>query len=143
MAGVLAPSRDDPGTMTIVAAVGHAADDVEGVRVPLAGTDLGATHDAGEGPQERSEDCRNHLDEPVEEVAALRGTFVRRPALSADLGALDDLSEHLWDVVADHHLVLAARLGGGDDARSGSDGRSIRSALILQHEPQPGGAMHQ
>jgi signal transduction histidine kinase len=48
MAGVLSPSHDDPGAMTIVAAVGHAADDVEGVRVPLAGTDLGATHDAGE-----------------------------------------------------------------------------------------------
>jgi signal transduction histidine kinase len=48
MAGVLAPSSDDPETMTIVAAVGHAADDVEGVRVPLAGTDLGDTHRAGE-----------------------------------------------------------------------------------------------
>ena len=43
MAGVLAPSVDDPDTMTIVAAVGHAADDVEGVRVPLAGTYLGAS----------------------------------------------------------------------------------------------------
>lgn len=48
MAGVLSPSSDDPETMTIVAAVGHAADDVEGVRVPLAGTDLGATHLAGQ-----------------------------------------------------------------------------------------------
>jgi signal transduction histidine kinase len=47
MAGVLAPSPDDPGMMTIVAAVGHAADDVEGVRVPLAGTHLGAAHEAG------------------------------------------------------------------------------------------------
>lgn len=48
MAGVLSPSSDDPETMTIVAAVGHAAADVEGVRVPLRGTDLGATHVAGE-----------------------------------------------------------------------------------------------
>jgi signal transduction histidine kinase len=47
MAGVLAPSLDDDGTMTIVAAVGQAADDVEGVRLPLAGTYLGATHRAG------------------------------------------------------------------------------------------------
>jgi signal transduction histidine kinase len=47
MAGVLAPSIDDDGTMTIVAAVGHAADDVEGVRLPLAGTYVGATVAAG------------------------------------------------------------------------------------------------
>src|SRR4051794_35464422 len=48
MAGVLAPSPDDDQAMTIVAAVGHAADDAEGVRVPLTGTDLAATHLAGE-----------------------------------------------------------------------------------------------
>jgi signal transduction histidine kinase len=47
MAGVLAPSPEDPETFTIVAAVGHAADDVEAVRVPLAGTDLGLTHEDG------------------------------------------------------------------------------------------------
>jgi signal transduction histidine kinase len=47
MAGVLSPSSDDDGTMTIVSAVGHAADDIEGVRVPLAGTYVGATADAG------------------------------------------------------------------------------------------------
>ncbi|MCW2739806.1 MAG: Two component signal transduction histidine kinase with domain [Blastococcus sp.] len=47
MAGVLAPSIDDDTTMTIVAAVGPAADDVEGVRVPLAGTYVGATAAAG------------------------------------------------------------------------------------------------
>ncbi|TFV67299.1 UNVERIFIED_ORG: GAF domain-containing protein [Bacillus sp. AZ43] len=44
---VLSPSPDDPGTLTIVAAVGDAAADVEGVRVPLAGTDLGASHADG------------------------------------------------------------------------------------------------
>ena len=47
MAGVLAPAPDAPGTLRIVAAVGHAAHDVEGVRIPLAGTDLALTHDAG------------------------------------------------------------------------------------------------
>ena len=36
MAGVLAPSLDDDETMTIVAAVGRAAADVEGVRFPWA-----------------------------------------------------------------------------------------------------------
>jgi GAF domain-containing protein len=45
-AGVLAPSADDD-SMTIVVAVGHAADDVEGVRLPLTGNFLGATHAAG------------------------------------------------------------------------------------------------
>jgi len=47
IAGVLAPSVDDPATMTIVAAVGRGADDVEGVRLPVAGTYLEATLDAG------------------------------------------------------------------------------------------------
>jgi signal transduction histidine kinase len=47
VAGVLAPSADDPDTMTIVAAVGHAAADVEGVRVPLVGTLVGAIQEAG------------------------------------------------------------------------------------------------
>jgi signal transduction histidine kinase len=48
MAGVLAPSVDDPGTMTIVAAVGLGADDYEGVRLPLTGTYLGALYEAGD-----------------------------------------------------------------------------------------------
>lgn len=47
MAGVLSPSLDDDDTMTIVAAVGHAADDVEGVRLPLSGTYLGETQQLG------------------------------------------------------------------------------------------------
>jgi signal transduction histidine kinase len=47
IAGVLAPSIDDPDSMTIVAAVGKNAEEVEGVRVPLAGTHVGSTHRAG------------------------------------------------------------------------------------------------
>jgi signal transduction histidine kinase len=47
MAGVLAPGTDADGTMTIVAAVGHSADDVEGVRLPIAGTYVGATAASG------------------------------------------------------------------------------------------------
>ncbi|MGZ4540175.1 MAG: GAF domain-containing protein [Blastococcus sp.] len=46
--GVLAPILDDDGSLTIVAGVGSGAADVEGVRIPLAGTDLGETYDAGE-----------------------------------------------------------------------------------------------
>jgi signal transduction histidine kinase len=48
MAGVLAPSLDEVEAMTIVAAVGHAADDIEGVRLPLTGTYIGQTQEAGE-----------------------------------------------------------------------------------------------
>ncbi|TFV86481.1 GAF domain-containing protein [Blastococcus sp. CT_GayMR16] len=48
MAGVLAPSLDDDSSMTIVSAVGHAAADYEGVRLPLTGTYLGALHEAGD-----------------------------------------------------------------------------------------------
>ena len=41
------PSADGDEYMTIVAGVGHAASDYEGVRVPLAGTYLGALYEAG------------------------------------------------------------------------------------------------
>ena len=47
MAGVLTPSVDGDGTLTIVAAAGQFADDVEGVRVPLAGSYVGPTLAAG------------------------------------------------------------------------------------------------
>jgi signal transduction histidine kinase len=47
LAGVLAPSVDDSESLTVVAAVGHGADDLEGVRLPLNDTYLGATHAAG------------------------------------------------------------------------------------------------
>jgi signal transduction histidine kinase len=48
MAGVLMPSVDDDCSMTIVTAVGRAADDYEGVRLPMNGTYLGAVHEAGQ-----------------------------------------------------------------------------------------------
>ena len=48
MTGALTPSVDDDATLTIVAAVGPAGDDVEGVRVPLAGSYVGPTLEAGE-----------------------------------------------------------------------------------------------
>jgi signal transduction histidine kinase len=47
MTGVLTPSVDDDATLTIVAATGKFADDVEGVRVPLAGSYVGPTLAAG------------------------------------------------------------------------------------------------
>ena len=48
MTGALTPSVDDDASLTIVAAVGPAADDVEGVRVPLAGSYVGPTVEGGE-----------------------------------------------------------------------------------------------
>jgi signal transduction histidine kinase len=47
LAGVLSPSVDDDDTLTIVSAVGGGADDVEGVRVALNGTQAGAALRAG------------------------------------------------------------------------------------------------
>jgi signal transduction histidine kinase len=47
VSAVLAPSLDDDESLTIVAAEGRSADDVEGVRVPLQGTYVGSTHQAG------------------------------------------------------------------------------------------------
>ena len=47
MAGVLGPSVDDDEALTIVAAAGRFAADVEGVRVPLAGSYVGPTLAAG------------------------------------------------------------------------------------------------
>jgi signal transduction histidine kinase len=47
LAGVLAPSVDDAETLTIVAAEGRGAEEVEGVRVPLVGTYIGSAHQAG------------------------------------------------------------------------------------------------
>jgi signal transduction histidine kinase len=47
VSAVLAPSLDDDDSLTIVAAEGRSADDVEGVRVPLQGTYVGSTHQAG------------------------------------------------------------------------------------------------
>jgi signal transduction histidine kinase len=46
MAGIMTPSPDD-ASMTIVAGVGLAAGDYEGVRLPLTGTYLGALYEAG------------------------------------------------------------------------------------------------
>jgi signal transduction histidine kinase len=48
MAGVLAPSVDNVETMTIVAAVGHTASDIEGVRIAAGtGSYLGAMQESG------------------------------------------------------------------------------------------------
>ena len=47
LCAVLAPSVDDDGSLTIVAAEGKAAADVEGVRIPIEGTYVGSTHQAG------------------------------------------------------------------------------------------------
>ena len=47
MAGVLAPSVDDDGSMTIVTAVGPSAGDYEGVRLPLNGSYFGVMYDSG------------------------------------------------------------------------------------------------
>ena len=47
-AAVLQPSPDDEGSLTIVAAAGRRADDVEGVRLPLVGTHIGQAQRSGQ-----------------------------------------------------------------------------------------------
>jgi signal transduction histidine kinase len=47
LAGVLLPTPDDDGSLTIAAAVGPCAGDWEGVHVPLAGTHVGEVHRSG------------------------------------------------------------------------------------------------
>jgi signal transduction histidine kinase len=46
-AGVLVPSHEDDDVLTVVASVGLPGDDVEGVRIPLADSQLGAAHRSG------------------------------------------------------------------------------------------------
>jgi len=47
LAGVLVPPGDDDTTLVIAAAAGPASSDLEGVRIPLAGTHVGKVHRAG------------------------------------------------------------------------------------------------
>jgi len=44
LTGVLVPTPDDDGSLTITAAVGEAAADAEGVRIPLSETHVGQVH---------------------------------------------------------------------------------------------------
>ncbi|HZB19555.1 MAG TPA: GAF domain-containing protein [Blastococcus sp.] len=85
MAGVLSPSGDDPDTMTIVAAVGHAADDVEGVRVPLAGTALGASR--AEGESQLIEDINSMPMVGTRAAVVVELTAGYGPALAVPLGS--------------------------------------------------------
>jgi signal transduction histidine kinase len=84
MAGVLSPSVDEDDTMTIVAAVGESADDVEGVRLPLHGTYLGATQ-AADMPR-RIEDVGTIPVVGRRTQAAVEVTAAFGPAMLAPLG---------------------------------------------------------
>ena len=86
MAGVLAPSVDDDGTMTIVAAVGRAAADVEGVRFPSsAGSYLGELQD--EDAPRLIEDVSVAPLLGLSSPAAVEVTAGFGPAMTAPLGS--------------------------------------------------------
>ena len=86
MAGVLAPSVDDDETMTIVAAVGHAAGDIEGVRLPLStGSYLGASCSEAGGPR-LIEDVSTAPLLGLNTPAAVEVTAGFGPAMIAPLG---------------------------------------------------------
>jgi signal transduction histidine kinase len=83
MAGVLAPSVDDC-SMTIVTAVGLAADDYEGVRLPLNGTYLGALHQSGTPRLYDDISTMPVIGRRAAAVVELTGTF--GPGMTAPLG---------------------------------------------------------
>ncbi len=89
LAGVLMPSIDDEETMTIVAAVGRGADEVEGVRVPLAGTFVGATYRAGVA---RLVDDISILPVVGRREAVIELTAGYGPTLLAPLGSVPERS---------------------------------------------------
>jgi signal transduction histidine kinase len=86
MAGVLAPSVDDDATMTIVAAVGQSAGDVEGVRFPVGtGSYLGQLHEVG-APR-LIEDVSTAPLLGLRSPAAVEVTAGFGPAMTAPLGS--------------------------------------------------------
>ena len=85
MAGVLAPSLDDDETMTIVAAVGRAAADVEGVRFPMGpGSYLGGLQE--DGSARLIEDVSSTPLLGMNSPAAIEVTAGFGPAMTAPLG---------------------------------------------------------
>jgi two-component system, NarL family, sensor histidine kinase DevS len=85
MAGVLAPSVDDDGTMTILAAVGRSAGDVEGVRIPMsAGSYLEDLREAGSA--RLIEDVSSAPLLGLNSPAAVEVTAGFGPAMTAPLG---------------------------------------------------------
>jgi signal transduction histidine kinase len=84
-AGVLAPSLDDDGSLTVVAAVGAGADDLEGVRLPMAGTHVGAAHRA-HAPRLLDDIRRTPVGDPRAEVS-IELTEAVGPALLVPLGS--------------------------------------------------------
>jgi signal transduction histidine kinase len=89
LTGVLAPSIDDDESLTIVAAVGAGAEEVEGVRIPLAGTDVGATYRAGVARVVEDISTMPVVGRRAATVIELTARF--GPALIAPLGSPPDL----------------------------------------------------
>jgi signal transduction histidine kinase len=100
MAGVLAPSVDGEAAMTIVAAVGSGADDVEGVRFPSsAGSYLRAVLEAG--VPRLVEDISTAPLQGLNTPAAVELTAEFGPAMIVPLGT-----------AAEHGLLVTLRAGG-------------------------------
>jgi signal transduction histidine kinase len=101
IAGVLAPSVDDDDTITIVAAAGPAADDVEGVRVPLAGSYVGETYEAGVPRLIRDISTMPVVGHRAAVVIELTAGF--GPAMVVPVGT-----------ASEHGLLVALRVSGSD-----------------------------
>jgi signal transduction histidine kinase len=84
LAGVLVPERDDDDALTIAAAVGPGAADVEGVRIPLAATHVGQVYRSGVVSLVADAGADPVLDDHAE--VAVEITRHRGPALMVPLG---------------------------------------------------------
>jgi signal transduction histidine kinase len=85
VAGVLAPSVDDPDAMTILTAVGRNADEIEGVRFPMGpGSYLGELQE--DGPARLIEDVSSTPLLGLSSPAAIEVTAGFGPAMTAPLG---------------------------------------------------------
>jgi signal transduction histidine kinase len=84
LVGVLTPGREDDDALTIAAAVGPGAADVEGVRVPLAATHVGQVYRSGTATVVADAGADPVLDDHAE--VAVEITRSLGPALMVPLG---------------------------------------------------------
>jgi signal transduction histidine kinase len=117
LAGVLSPSISDDESMTIVAAVGKGAEEVEGVRVPLRGTYVGSTYRAGMPLLLNNISSMPVVGQRAATVVELTAGF--GPALITPLGDAPDRS-----------LIVSLRAAGREPF--GEDDLELLSAFAAQ-----------
>ena len=89
-------------------------------------------------PHHGVDEGRDHLDEPVEQVAVVTGRFI---VVAGQVGEPDQFFVEQRHVVADDHLVLAAGLYHSDDAVECFNSLGGGLGLILENESHTGCAV--